>query len=41
MTLGIGEIIMGVLGLVAAVFGIAYQSEKGKRKDAEKERRRC
>lgn len=38
MTLGIGEIIMGILGLVAAIFGIAYQSAKGKRKDAETER---
>jgi len=38
MTLGIGEILMGILGLVAAVFGIAYQSEKSKRQNAETER---
>lgn len=38
MTLGIGEIIMGILGLVAAVFGIAYRSEKSKRQNAETER---
>lgn len=38
MTLGIGEIIIGVFGIIAAVLGLAYQSEKTKRKDAETER---
>jgi len=36
--MGIVEVIVGVFGVIAAVLGLAYQSEKTKRKNAEKER---